>query len=53
MIMICIETSAILAALKTSEEGESMKLHLQEILDQAGHVSELLLSEIYNLDEPP
>jgi len=50
--MICIETSAILAALKTGEEGESMKLHLQEILDQAGHVSELLLSEIYNLDEP-
>ena len=50
--MICIETSVILAALRSSEHGETVKSHLQGLLEQKGHLSELLLAEIYNLEEP-
>ncbi len=52
MTMIYLETSLVLEALKKGEEGEAARSYLEEVLDQGGHLSELVLAEVHNLDEP-
>lgn len=49
---ILIETSLVLAALWEDPQGEEVRSYLQEIREKGGHISELLLAEIHNLDEP-
>jgi len=49
---VLIETSLVLAALWEDPLGEEVRYYLQGIREKGGHISELLLAEIHNLDEP-
>ncbi len=46
-----LETTAIILSLSESEEGEKAREYLLEVRDESA-VSDLVLSEIYNLPEP-
>ncbi len=50
--MIYVETSLVLEALKKGEAGERALAYLKRVKDEGGHLSELVLAEIHNLDEP-
>ncbi len=47
-----IETSVVLAALERDPSGENACSYLQGAMEKGGHISELLLAEIHNLNEP-
>ncbi len=49
--MIYVETSLVLEALKKGEEGDKALAHLRSIRD-GGYLSEPVLAEIHNLEEP-
>lgn len=49
---ILIETSLVLAALGEDPLGEEVRSYLQGVRERGGHISELLLAEIHNLNEP-
>ena len=49
---ILIETSLVLAALLEGPLGEEVRSYLRGIKEKGGHISEPLLAEIHNLDEP-
>ncbi len=50
--MIYVETSLVLMALRDGEAGEEAKRYLEGVWKEGGHLSELVLAEIHNLDEP-
>ncbi len=49
---LLIETSVLLAAIEESPVGEATLGFLQGAAERDGHISELVLSEVYNLNEP-
>ena len=50
--MIYVETSLVLLALERGDEGEEARGYLEGVLQKGGHLSELVLAEVHNLDEP-
>ena len=50
--MVYVETSLVLEALKKGEEGERALAYLKGVKEEGGHLSEQVLAEIHNLDEP-
>ncbi|RLD96484.1 MAG: hypothetical protein DRI93_00830 [Aquificota bacterium] len=50
--MIYVETSLVLVALRNDERGEEARGYLEKVWEAGGHLSELVLAEIHNLDEP-
>jgi predicted nucleic acid-binding protein len=50
--MIYVETSLVLEALKKGEDGERALVYLRKVKEEGGYLSEVVLAEIHNLEEP-
>lgn len=50
--MIYVETSLVLMALRDDGAGEEARGYLEGVWKEGGHLSELVLAEVHNLDEP-